>query len=206
MKTDIIIVGGFHEIIELCEDCGLNVVGIIDNKPVETYYGVPIIGTDNDAERLYSQYGECKVIITPDSPIIREKLVQTYKAIGYEFATVISPLAHISKYAEIGEGTVIQPGVNVSSATRIGSFCKLNSYCNVMHDSCIEDFTTIAPNAVILGRVKIGKGDYIGANATVLSNINIGAGSIVGAGAVVTRDVADGLTVKGIPAKPFENE
>lgn len=201
MKTDVIIVGGFHEIIELCEDSGLNVVGIIDNELEGTYYGVPIIGNDEDAERLFPQYGGCNVIITPDSPKVREKLVNYYKAIGYKFITVISPLAHISKYAKIGEGTIIQSGVNVSAATIIGSFCKLNSSCNVMHDNTIADFATIAPNAVLLGRVMAGKGAYIGANSTILPKINIGNGSIVGAGAVVTRNVDKGKIVKGVPAK-----
>ena len=201
MKTDVIIVGGFHEIIELCGECSLNVVGIIDNELRNSYYGVPIIGKDEDADRLFHQYSGCKVIITPDSPKVREKLVNLYRAIGYKFATVISPLAHISKSAEIGEGTVIQAGVNVSSATKIGCFCKLNSYANVMHDNVIEDYTTIAPNAVLLGRVTTGKGAYIGANSTILPSINIGVGSTVGAGAVVTRSVEDSVIVKGVPAK-----
>ena len=201
MKSDVIIVGGFHEVIELCEECGLNVVGIIDNELVGTYYGIPVIGTDNDAEMLYSIYKDCKIIVTPDSPKVREKLVNLYQTIGFEFATLISPLAQISKYAEIGEGTVIQSGVNVSAATIIGRFCKLNSCCNVMHDNRIADFTTIAPNAVLLGRVEVGERAYVGANSTVLPELSIGANSMVGAGAVVTRDVVENSIVKGVPAK-----
>lgn len=201
MKTDVILVGGFHEIIELCQECELNVVGIIDNELVDVYYGVPIIGTDDDAEKLFSEYRDCKVVITPDSTRIREKLVSNYRFVGFDFATVISPRAYVSKYAEIGEGTVIQSGVNVSAETKIGSFCKLNSYCNVMHDNSIADFVTIAPNAVLLGRVTIGRASYIGANATVLPSVTIGNYSIVGAGAVVTHDVSDYLIVKGVPAK-----
>lgn len=201
MKTDVILVGGFHEIIELCEECGFNVVGIFDNKLEGYYCGVPVIGKDDDAEKMFLQYGHCKLIIVPDSPVIREKMVQHYQSIGYGFATVISPNAHISKTAEIGEGTIIQSGVNVSSFTKIGRFCKLNSNCNVMHDNVIGDFATIAPNAVLLGRVSAGECAYLGANSTVLPDIKIGSYSVVGAGAVVTHDVVERVIVKGNPAR-----
>jgi len=70
-----------------------------------------------------------------------------------------------------------------------------------MHDCIIDDYTTVAPSAVVLGRVKIGKYCYIGANSTILPEINIGDGSIIGAGAVVVRDIENNKTVKGIPAK-----
>ena len=157
MKTDVILVGGFHEIIELCEECELNVVGIFDNKLEGFYCGVPVLGKDDDAEKLFLQYANCKLIIVPDAPAIREKMVQHYQSIGYGFATVISPYAHISKTAEIGEGSIIQSGVNISSFAKVGRFCKLNCNCNVMHDIVIGDFVTIAPNAVLLGRVSIEK-------------------------------------------------
>lgn len=201
MNTDVVLVGGFHEIIDLCRESGYNVVGIIDNNLVGSYYGIPIIGTDADADALYHKYSHCKIVVTPDSPRIREKLVNLYRALGYSFATIISPQAHISKSAVIGEGTVIQFGVNISASTKVGCFCKLNVNCNVMHDNTVADFTTIAPNAVLLGRVSTGYGSYIGANATVLPEHTIGSGSVVGAGAVVTHDVKDGITVKGVPAR-----
>ena len=59
----------------------------------------------------------------------------------------------------------------------------------------------MAPDAVLLGRVKTGKCVYIGANSTILPEIRIGTGSTIGAGAVVTRAVHEGAIVKGVPAK-----
>ncbi|XP_062209149.1 probable serine acetyltransferase 4 [Phragmites australis] len=48
---------------------------------------------------------------------------------------------------------------------------------------------------------KVGDGVLIGAGASVLGNVHIGAGAKIGAGAVVLRDVPDGTTAVGNPAK-----
>lgn len=70
-----------------------------------------------------------------------------------------------------------------------------------MHDSKIRKFTTVAPNAVILGCVEIGQRCYIGSNCTILPNVKIGDNAIVGAGAVVTKNVGANETVVGVPAR-----
>lgn len=201
MNNKVIIVGAFHEMIELCEVCGFQIVGIIDNQYTGDYNGIPILGTDEDASRLYQDYSDCSIVITPDLPKVREKLAAMYEQAGYQFATVISPKAIISRSAKIGRGTVIQACVNVSAGSTIGDFVKLNTYANIMHDDVVGNFATIAPNAVLLGYVHIGESAYIGANSTVLSRVRIGSGSTVGAGAVVTKDVNNNLIVKGVPAK-----
>ncbi len=201
MNKRVIIVGGFHEIIELCENCGLTIVGIIDNNLSGSYYGYNVLGKDEDASSLYCQYCDCEIVITPDSPKIREKLAVHYSSIGFNFATIISPESRISKTATIEKGSIIQAGVNVSAATRIGKFVKLNTNSNVMHDCEISDFVSIAPNAVCLGRVHVEKSAYVGSNSTILPELVIGSNAIVGAGAVVTRNVLDNTIVKGVPAK-----
>lgn len=198
---DVILVGAFHEVVELCEDCGIHIAGIIDNNLTGSYLGIPILGTDNDAARLYEEYSRCQLVITPDFPRVRERLFQLYSRAGFEFATIISPKANISPSAKIGRGTVIQSGVNVSASTTIVSFVKLNTNANVMHDNVVGDYATIAPNAVLLGYVHIEKTAYIGANSTVLPHLSIGEGALVGAGAVVTKNVEANLIVKGVPAK-----
>lgn len=200
MNKDIIIVGAFHEVIELCEDSGFFIIGVIDNKLRGKYCDYPILGTDNDRDRIHSEYPTCSVVISPDMPTVRMKLTKMYIDSGFQFATVISPEANISRSATIGVGTVIQAGVNVSAGTTIGDFVKVNTYANVMHDNEVGDFATIAPNAVLLGYVNIGSSAYIGANSTILPHVVIGSGATVGAGAVVTRNVPCNTIVKGVPA------
>lgn len=197
----VILVGGFNEIIELCERCNKEIVGIIDNKLVESYRGYPILGTDNDAEALFELFGKIPLLITPDNPTLRLKLVEKYRNIGFSFLKIISPDAFISPSAKIGKGVIIQSSVNISANVIVEDFVKVNVMANIMHDSKIGSFTTIAPNAVILGYVNIDEKCYIGANSTILPNKQVTQGSIVGAGSVVTKDILTSSTVKGNPAK-----
>jgi len=201
MGKRIILVGAFHEMIDLCEIAGYTIIGIIDNNLKDSYLSYPILGSDNEAEILFTKYPDVSLVITPDLPVLREKLVYKYKKIGFDFETIISPYANISKYAKIGKGTVIQSGVNVSAFAEIENFVKLNTNCNVMHDAVIGSFTTVAPNAVVLGRIRIGEKCYVGANATILPERHIGNSVIIGAGAVVTKNIRENQTIKGIPAK-----
>ncbi|NJK95430.1 MAG: hexapeptide transferase [Bacteroidales bacterium] len=205
MNKDIIIVGAYHEIIELCEACKFNIIGLIDNSLKGNLRKYPILGSDDDAKEIYLQYPNVPVIICPDKPSLRKKLVLHYQSIGFSFTNLISPKSNISSSSILGKGIVIQSLTNISSETKIGDFVKINSMANVMHDCMIDDFTTIAPNAVILGRVNIDNMCYIGANSTILPNIHVGKNSVVGAGAVVVKNVSPNSIVIGNPAKYLRN-
>jgi sugar O-acyltransferase (sialic acid O-acetyltransferase NeuD family) len=194
----VILVGFFQEMVELCMDCGLEIVGAFDKKEID---GVPYLGNDADALKLYQQYKDIEVVITPDSPQVRRRLADYYRSIGYSFTKIIHPSAFVSPTAIVGDGVVIQKGVNVSAYTHIGCFCRLNTHCNVTHDIVVGDYSTIAPDAVVLGYVTIGENCYVGANSTILPKCAIGDGVIVGAGAVVTKNVDSFSTVVGIPAR-----
>jgi sugar O-acyltransferase (sialic acid O-acetyltransferase NeuD family) len=200
MQNKIILIGGFHEVIELCELENIQIVGIVDIKKKGTYLGYQIFGTDEVAQDLYDSYSTVPVFITPDSPERRIQLTKLYGDIGFSFFSLISSCALISKSAKIGKGVFIQSKVNISAFAKIEDFCRINTMVNIMHDSTIGEDTIIAPNAVILGDVNIGRNCYIGANSTILPHITIGNNVIIGAGAVVTKNVPDDKVMVGNPA------
>lgn len=197
----VILIGGFHEIIELCESENIEIVGIIDNFKKGNYLGHQILGTDNDIKELYNSFREIPVIISPDQPQKRNYLVDLYGKAGFSFYSLISSNTIISKSAELGQGVLIQAKANISACVNVGNFVRINTMANIMHDSTIQEFTTIAPNAVILGRVIIGSHCYIGANCTILPNITIGNNSVIGAGSVITKDVPSNKTIIGNPGR-----
>lgn len=51
--------------------------------------------------------------------------------------------------------------------------------------------------------ITVGANTFVGARAFILPGVTIGKRCIIGAMAVVTRDVGDGITVAGNPAKPL---
>jgi len=126
---------------------------------------------------------------------------------------------------EIGDGTKIGSFVEVQKGARIGRNCKLSSHSFVCEGVSIEDEVFIGhgvnfindryPRAVTdegamqtdsdwtVVPTTVKRGASIGSNATILCGVTIGERAVVGAGAVVTKDVADGATVAGNPARPF---
>jgi sugar O-acyltransferase (sialic acid O-acetyltransferase NeuD family) len=199
--SKIIIVGAFHEIIELSEELNFLIVGLVDNIKTKEYKGYPILHNDKDGSPLSIEYKSIPVVISPDLPQIRFRLSRIYIEAGFGFINLISKSSKISKDAVLGQGLVIQHGVNVSTEAKIRDFVKLNTFCNVMHNSEIGEFTTVAPNAVVLGNVKIGERCYIGSNATILPGITVCNDAIIGAGAVVTKNILKPGKYIGNPAR-----
>lgn len=201
MHDGVYLVGAFHEMVELLEGLNIPILGLIDQEKNldQCCKRYSIMGDDQWLLGRGPQNKAKQIVISPDSPSVRKALIGKYCQAGFEFPVIVG--GDVSKYAQLGEGTVIQRHAFVSAGCVIGTAVKVNVGAKIMHNSIIGCFSTVAPQAVVLGGVTVGKSSYIGANATILPGVVIGDDVTVGAGAVVTKDIRDGETVKGVPAK-----
>jgi UDP-2-acetamido-3-amino-2,3-dideoxy-glucuronate N-acetyltransferase len=126
----------------------------------------------------------------------------------------------------IGDETRVGAFVEIQKGVEIGKRCKISSHSFLCEGVTIEDNVFIghgvmftndkfpratnpdgAPQSaedwsVVPTLVK--RGASIGSNATILAGVTIGENAMIGAGAVVTRDVPNGVTVSGVPARSIE--
>jgi sugar O-acyltransferase (sialic acid O-acetyltransferase NeuD family) len=200
-SNQVVLIGGFHETVELAEELGFVVTGIVDTKPstCKICSKYPYLGND---EWLCEQGASDKihsVIITPDRPKVRESLSKRYQAADFKLPVLCHP--SVSPSVKLSDGVLVQRLAHISSGCSLATGVRINVGALVMHDVRIGAYATVAPAAVLLGGVTIGERVYVGANATVLPGVEIGDDAIVGAGAVVTKDVSEGVVVAGVPAK-----
>jgi len=136
------------------------------------------------------------------APDLRKKKVLQCQSDGFSTFDCKALTAHIGPNVSIDAGFILSHLSTVTADAKIGKAFHCNIYSYVAHDCVVGDFVTLAPRVCINGRVTIGDGSYIGTGAIVLPGVNIGKNAVIGAGAVVVKDVPDGTTVVGMPAKP----
>ncbi len=117
------------------------------------------------------------------SVVVRKKLFKLLKEMNYSLPTIISPLAYVSKYAEIDEGTVIMHHALVNTDAKVGKNCIINTKALIEHDATIEDNCHISTGAIVNGGVVVKEGTFYGSNATSKEYITINgfikSGSVV---------------------------
>ncbi len=162
-----------------------------------TLLGFPILGSEDQ----WDDHADSEFIIAIGSNKTRQRIFNRLNAGGASFSTAIHPTAVIGMDVTIGKGSQVIGGAVINIGSTIGQNCIINTGCTVDHHNIIGDHCHVAPGVNLAGNVTIGTGSFIGIGATVLPGVTIGDGVTVGAGAVVNRNIPDGATAVGVPAR-----
>jgi len=196
MKEKIILIGGGGhcksciDVIEL--ETKYTIAGIVDIKEKlhQSVLGYNIFATDNDLPDLVKKYQYFFITLGQiESPEKRIRIFQTLKESRAKLPVIISPLAYVSKHAEIGDGTIIMHNVLINAGAQIGSNCIINTKALIEHDAIIGDHCHIATGAIINGGVKVGRGTFFGSNAVCKEYIEIGENAVIGCGTKITKNI-----------------
>lgn len=155
--------------------------------------GYPIVGTDDDLPTLRKKFNYALVTVGQiKSPDVRIRLHQRLLELGFELPTIISPLAYVSRHAEIGRGTIVMHHALVNAGAKVGKNCIINSKALVEHDVVIKDHCHIATMSIVNGHSVVGNSSFVGSNSTIIECINIGSKCIVSAGSRIFSNIKDG--------------
>jgi len=116
-------------------------------------------------------------------------------------AAVVHPSAVVSPSAVIEAGSFIGPLGVVNARTRVGRGVIVNSGAIVEHDCDLGAFCHVASGSILAGGVAVGEGALIGAGSAVLPGVRIGDRATLGAGAVADKDLPEGVSATGVPAR-----
>lgn len=182
----------------LCEK--YSVVYFIDDFADETdYYGTRRIHFSSCKEYIRNESVE--FIIAVGEPSARKMLFDKVKSEGYSLATIIDETAIVSETAAISEGCIINAYAIVSSEVVIKENCFVMFGAIIGHHAFIEGNCVICPKAIVGGHSRVGTQTFLGLGSSMLQRVNIGEKAILGLGSMVFRDVEDGVTVVGNPAR-----
>jgi bifunctional UDP-N-acetylglucosamine pyrophosphorylase/glucosamine-1-phosphate N-acetyltransferase len=186
--------------------------------------GVTIVDPD-------STFVDAGVTIGQDTVIEPFSVIKGKTAIGQDCR--IGPHVHIEDArmgdrSDCGPFAKLRPGTEIGDDVHIGSFAelvrtKVGRGSRVPHVSYLGDTDlgedanigagTITANfdGVNKNPTVIGDGSFVGVDTMLVAPVKLGKGSRTGAGSVVTKDVPDGATAVGVPArvirrKPVDTE
>lgn len=108
----------------------------------------------------------------------------------------------IEDNVEIGANTCIDRGTLGDTIIREGA--KIDNLVHIAHNVVVGRHAAVIAHAMVGGSTRIGDYAWVAPCACLRNVISIGNRATVGLGALVVKDVPDGTTVMGVPARPAE--
>ena len=158
-----------------------------------------------DNARIYSG-AIVKNAIIGDNVIINEKAV--IGASGFTMATDENGnKLRIYSLGKVVVGNNVEIGAqdNISRGsggdTIIEDYVKIDSLVHIGHDVIIHKNAELTAGTILGGFDEIGEDVFVGLNSSIRNRTKIGSKCVIDMGSVVVRNVEDGTTVFGNPAR-----
>lgn len=152
-------------------------------EPGTKVCGIKVVGNTRDMERLFGIYKLLFVSIGDN--VIREKLYDKARKIGFGFPNIVHESVYISPFASVGKGCLFLNNVVIQNGASIGDGVILNPGVEAHHDCSIDDYALIYTNSVVRTKAEIGKRTKIGSNCTVSNDVILLEDSVIKNGCTI---------------------
>ena len=171
-----------------------------------TYIGNCIIGKEAII------HGNC--FLYDNTQVGNNVTIHAGTVIGAEgFGYQRNELGEFEKFPHIG-GVIIGDNVDIGSNTSIdrgalgntiiGEGAKIDNLVHIAHNVKVGKHSAVIAHAMIGGSTVIGDYSWVAPNVALRDQINIGHHVTVGMGAIVTKNIPEGETWTGSPAKNLQ--
>lgn len=142
--------------------------------------------------------------IAMGDPKWRKYYAEMIEKKGGTFLTIICEGAYVNPTARIGDGSFIAGWTSISDSVNIGRHVMIHPFSNIGHDANIGDYSSIEAYVFIGGESSIGEESVMHVKSSIIRHKSIGNNVEVGINSVVMRNMPDGISVFGNPARKID--
>lgn len=175
-------------------------VGVLDRDPAlqgRDILGVPVIGSTDDAERLWRE-GRYDAAVIAFNTNLKERaaVFQRLSEQGVPFTNVIDPSTDVRLGARIGTGNVILANCHIGPEAVVGDNNFLSSFTCIEHHCRLGSHCAFGPSVSFSGRVTVGDRVRFATKIGIEPGVSIGDDAVIASGLAITQDIPPATIAK----------